>query len=318
MARNGLRLNLRLGPTLGSSAALALLLVAGCAGSPPSVSPTSGGADVKPNDTPPTTASLGPPIPVLGTENFYADVLAQIGGAHLTVTSLIDDPTADPHAFEASPLAAAATADARLVVVNGLGYDAFMDKLLAAATNPDRVVIDVQRLLGLGEGVNVHIWYDPTTMPRVARAVADELARIEPTSASAFRAGEQAYLASLGRISAKVAALRATYAGTPIAFTENVAGYLTDAVGLDLKDSARVHEIDRGRDRPGPGRRRCRARSADLQSRQGPYLQQPGHLAGNASDPRPCGLGWHPDRRCRRDDAAPIPVIRGLAARAAR
>ncbi len=210
-------------------------------------------ASVKPSVTPPTEASLGPPIPVLGTENFYADVLAQIGGARVTVTSLIDDPTADPHAFEASPLAAAATADARLVVVNGLGYDAFMDKLLAAATKPDRVVIDVQRLLGLGEGVNVHIWYDPATMPRVARAVADELARIEPTSASAFRAGEQAYLASLGRISAKVAALRATYAGTPIAFTENVAGYLTDAVGLDLRTPPGfMRSIEEGTD-PAPG-----------------------------------------------------------------
>ena len=195
MAYRTLRLNLRLGRTLRPSVALAIILVGGCAGSAPSGGLASGVGRVEPGDTPRAEASGAPPIPVLGTENFYADLLASIGGARVTVTSLVDDPSADPHAFEASPLAAAATADARLVVVNGLGYDAFMDRLLAAATKPDRTVIDVQRLLGLGDGVNVHVWYDPATMPKVARAVADELAKIEPSSTLAFRAGEQGYLA---------------------------------------------------------------------------------------------------------------------------
>ncbi len=60
-------------------------------------------------------------------------------------------------------------ADARLVIVNGLGYDAFMDKLLAASPDPTRVVINVQQLLGLADDVNVHVWYDPATMPEGRR-----------------------------------------------------------------------------------------------------------------------------------------------------
>jgi len=59
--------------------------------------------------------------------------LTQIGGPRVTATSLLNDPNADPHAFESSPQDAALVADAELVIVNGLGYDAFMDKLLAAS-----------------------------------------------------------------------------------------------------------------------------------------------------------------------------------------
>src|ERR1700737_373294 len=118
----------------------------------------------------PAATNAGPAIKVLGTENFYADLLAQIGGERVQATSLLNDPNADPHEFEASPQAAAAVADAKLVIVNGVGYDAFMDKLLGASTKPDRIVINVQQLLGLKDDVNAHIWYDPATMPKVAAA----------------------------------------------------------------------------------------------------------------------------------------------------
>src|SRR5437667_1485911 len=77
--------------------------------------------------------SSGPPIPVLGTENFYADLLAQIGGARVSASSILKDPSADPHEYEASPAAARLVADSKLVIVNGIGYDDFMKKLLGAS-----------------------------------------------------------------------------------------------------------------------------------------------------------------------------------------
>jgi zinc/manganese transport system substrate-binding protein len=232
-----LRLNLRL--DLHRSLVLvgmAVLLIAGCstAASSPTAAGSSSGAPT-PTEGGPTLAQGGPPLSVLGTENFYADLLSQVGGSRVQVTSFLNDPNADPHEFESSPQDAAIVADARLVIVNGLGYDAFMQRLLGASPNADRLVIDVQQLLGLGDDVNVHIWYDPATMPKVAAAAADALAKIEPANAAYFAAREQAYLASLKPIADKIAELKATHAGTPIAFTEDVAGYLTAAIGLDLK-----------------------------------------------------------------------------------
>jgi zinc/manganese transport system substrate-binding protein len=182
----------------------------------------------------PTPVGSAPPIAVLGTENFYADLLIQIGGSRVSATSLLNDPNADPHAFESSTQAAVLVADARLVIVNGLGYDGFMDKLLAASPNPDRVVIDVQQLLGLADGVNAHIWYEPGTMPRVAAAVTVALGRIDPANASWFGDREAIYVDSLKPVTAKIAEMKTRFGGAPVAFTEPVAGYLASAIGLHV------------------------------------------------------------------------------------
>ena len=149
-------------------------------------------------------------------------------------SSLLNNPNTDPHTYEASPQAAATVADAKLVIVNGIGYDDFMQHLLAASPNASRVVIDVQTLLGLPNGVNAHAWYDPGTMPRVAAAAEAALARLEPANAAYFAAREQLYLASLEPLDAKIAEMKVKYAGAPVAFTEPVAGYLAKAIGLDV------------------------------------------------------------------------------------
>lgn len=222
------RLLLRLSLTaLGTL--LAAIWLAACAGatsgSPVPTVPPLGG---------PSPAGTAAPIAVLGTENFYADLLAQIGGAQVSATSLLNDPNADPHAFESSTQAAVAVADAQLVIVNGLGYDAFMDKLLAASPSTDRTVINVQQLLGLADGSNAHIWYDPTTMPAVAAAATTALDTIDPANAFYFDARKALYLASLQPIAAKIAAMKTQFSSTPVAFTEPVAGYLAEAIGLQV------------------------------------------------------------------------------------
>jgi zinc/manganese transport system substrate-binding protein len=232
-----LRLNLRLDLHWRlASVVMAVLLIAGCSNGVTTPSPAgSSGTSPTAEAGGSSPAQGGPQVAVLGTENFYADLLTQIGGSRVTATSFLNDPNADPHEFESSPQDAAAVADAKLVIVNGLGYDDFMQQLLSASPNADRVVIDVQQLLGLADDVNVHIWYDPATMPKVAAAAADALARIEPANAAYFAANEQAYLAALKPITDKIAEIKAKYAGAPIAFTENVAGYMTDQIGLEVK-----------------------------------------------------------------------------------
>jgi len=200
-----------------------------------------------------TAASpAGGPISVLGAENFYGDLLAQIGGTRVTASSILSDPSADPHEYEASPAAAKLVADSKLVIVNGIGYDDFMDKLLGASTKPDRVVINVQDILGVKDDVNVHVWYDPATMPKVADAAAAALAKIDPQNAAYFSEQKARYLAALKPVNDKIAALKTKYAGAPIAFTENVAGYLTDAIGLSvLTPPSFMEAIESGTD-PAP------------------------------------------------------------------
>ena len=212
------------------------LALAGCAVGPTASGSTGGGAQ----------------LAVLGTENFYADLLTQIGGSHVHATSLLNDPSADPHAFETSPQDAALVADAGLVIVNGIGYDDFMQQLLSAAPDPSRVVINVQTLLGVGDDVNVHIWYDPGTMPKVAAAALAALSQLDPVDAASYTTNEQAYLASLQPLTDEIALLKSTYSGVPVAFTEPVAGYLAAAVGLQvLTPEAFQKAVEEGTD-PAP------------------------------------------------------------------
>jgi len=213
--------------------ALAVLTVGGCG---PTASPSSSGA----------------PIAVLGAENFYADLLTQIGGTRVTASSILSDPSADPHEYEASPAAAKLVADSKLVIVNGIGYDDFMEKLLSASTKPDRIVINAQDILGVKDDVNVHVWYDPGAMAKVAEAATAALMKLDPDNAAYFSEQKAKYLAALKPLNDKIAALKAKYAGAPIAFTENVAGYLTGAIGLKILTPPEFMEaIESGTD-PAP------------------------------------------------------------------
>ena len=114
---------------------------------------------------PASGAPSSPAIVVVAAENFYGDIVGQIAGDHVRVTSIISDPNVDPHEYETNPRDAAAVANARLVVQNGLGYDAFIDHLVAASPNPQRKLIVVSELTGHVKGDNVHLWYDPATIP---------------------------------------------------------------------------------------------------------------------------------------------------------
>ena len=174
-------------------------------------------------------------ILAVGAENEYANVISQIGGRYVHVSAIMSNPDTDPHAFEASPTVASTVSAARLVVQNGAGYDNFMGKLESASPSAGRKVIDVQRVLSLPSSTaNPHLWYSPTTMPAVAKAVAASLAEIEPSHAAYFRANEAAFERSLTAWLNAIKRFRSRYAHTPVATTEPVADYMLQAAGATV------------------------------------------------------------------------------------
>ncbi len=171
-------------------------------------------------------------LAVVGAEVQYGDVLGQIGGAYVQVTSVMSNPATDPHNFEASPSVARAIASARLVVQNGAGYDSFMNKLEGASAGSSRVVLSVATLLHRGSAANPHFWYAPATMPLLAATVTRELSILAPAHASYFRARESAFAASWRRVTATLAAAKRTLAHRAVATTEPVGDYLLSALGV--------------------------------------------------------------------------------------
>ena len=177
-------------------------------------------------------ASSGGKIVAVGAENQYASVISSVGGKYVQVSAIESNPNTDPHTFEASASVAQTVSQAKLIVQNGLGYDSYMDKIESAAPSAGRKVIVAAQLLGLPDSTpNPHLWYRPSTMPAVARAVAAGLATIQPAHAAYFRANAAAFDRSLRPWYQALAKFKAAYPNTPVATTEPVGDYMLQAAG---------------------------------------------------------------------------------------
>src|SRR6202051_2231423 len=204
----------------------AVLLASACSSS--SASPGAAGGP------PPADAASAVTITAIGVENEYADVISQVGGKYVQASSIMSNPNTDPHTFEASPAVAREISAARLIVQNGVGYDNWATTIENAAPNAGRKVINVQQLLGLPDSTpNPHLWYNPTTMPAVANAIAADLGQIDPAHAAYYKANAASFTASLTAWDKAIAAFKAAHPGTPVATTEPVADYMLQAVGAD-------------------------------------------------------------------------------------
>src|SRR5271166_6168222 len=174
------------------------------------------------------------PVKVVAAENFYGDLARQIGGDHVAVTSILSNPDDDPHLFEASPETAKALSDAKVVIVNGVDYDPWMEKLLGAHKAPGRKEIVVGGLVGHKPGDNPHLWYDPAYMKAAAKALVADLTAVDPAHKADYEQGEAKFLDSLKPLDDKIAAMRKSYAGQPITASEPVFGYQAGLIGLKV------------------------------------------------------------------------------------
>src|SRR3989442_529838 len=199
---------------LASMAVLAALLAAGCGSS--------------------GTASSSHTLQVVAGQNFWGSIAAQLGGTHVSVTSIVTNPNADPHDYESSTKDARAFATADYVIFNGAGYDDWASKLLSANLNPSRKVFAVADLLNKKAGDNPHFWYNPDWVEKVAdRITADYQARDSADSAY-FTQQREAFRSALKPYHDAIAQIRSTYTGVPIGSTESIFVYMAQALGVNL------------------------------------------------------------------------------------
>jgi zinc/manganese transport system substrate-binding protein len=181
-----------------------------------------------------TQSAFADPINVVAAENFYGDLATQVGGTDVTVTSILSNPDQDPHLFEASASTAKALAGAKVVIMNGVDYDPWMEKLLSANKAPGRKEIVVATLAGKKAGDNPHLWYNPATMKAVAKKLSVELAGVDPAHKAAYDAGAASFIDALKPLDAKIAEMRKKYAGDPVSASEPVFGYMAGLLGLKV------------------------------------------------------------------------------------
>jgi zinc/manganese transport system substrate-binding protein len=182
-------------------------------------------------------------IHVVASTSVYGDIAKQIGGTLVDVTSIISNPSQDPHSYEADAQVQLALSKADVVLQNGGGYDDFVDTLLAGVNNHGGTLLNAATISGYDQKpatgeFNEHLWYDFPTMEKVANTLASTFSTLDPSGAAAFAANASTFTHALGVLQADEAAIKATSAGTGVAITEPVPLYLLDAAGLVNKTPA--------------------------------------------------------------------------------
>lgn len=181
----------------------------------------------------------GDKLHVVAAENFWGNIAGQIGGSHVAVTSIITDPEADPHLYESSAQNAAQVSTADVIIMNGVGYDGFMSKLLNASPNKDRQVLTAADILGVrGNDANPHLWYDIPRVHVVAGQIAASFEAKDPAHKDDYEHNLTVFDNSLQPLIATINQIKQQHPGAPVAYTERVPGYLLADAGLTVKTPA--------------------------------------------------------------------------------
>ncbi|HWC35062.1 MAG TPA: zinc ABC transporter substrate-binding protein [Mycobacteriales bacterium] len=199
--------------------AVGATLVSGCS--------TSSGSSAPPG--------AGKVLQVAASINVWGSVLSQIGGSHVHETSIITNPDTDPHDYESTPRDGTVIAGSQLFVENGIGYDPWAAKSLAASPDSKRVVLDVQTLLGLPGDANPHRWYSPTDVNQVAQAIATDLTKLDPADASYYANQLHTFeTKGLATYHSLINEIQTRYAGVKVEASESIFVLLAQALKLDL------------------------------------------------------------------------------------
>ena len=177
----------------------------------------------------------GKAIQVVAAENFWGSIASQLGGSHVKVTSIITNPDTDPHDYEPTAADARTVAGAQYTIVNGIGYDAWADKLLASNPGSGRTQLKVGDLVGIKPGGNPHRWYSPDNVHQVIEKITADYKKIDPADAAYFDQQKTTFeTKTLADYNKLITDIKAKYAGTPIGASESIVTPLAEGLGLKM------------------------------------------------------------------------------------
>lgn len=174
-------------------------------------------------------------ITVVAAENFWGSIAKQLGGEHANVTSIITNPDTDPHDYEPTTADGRTIATAQLVVVNGIGYDPWATKLVAANNSANQTVLNVGNLVGIPVGGNPHRWYSQANVYQVIAQITADYQKIDPADAAYFTQQKQTFeTKTLAQYNSLITDIKNKYAGTPIGASESIVTPLAQTLGLTM------------------------------------------------------------------------------------
>lgn len=212
-------------------ALLMAVCVVGCttssAATTPTTKPPTTGTPVTPSAiAPPQTARDKAPKQVLAVESFLADIAQNVAGHRLKMASLVPLGT-DPHGFEPTPADIAKVANSDLLIVNGAGFEGFLDQLLKNAGGK-RPIVEASAGLasrkpnegdamerghedgqshqeGQEHEGDPHFWLDPNNVVKYVENIRDGLSKADPDGTGGYAANARAYIAKLRELDSWIA-----------------------------------------------------------------------------------------------------------------
>lgn len=144
-------------------------------------------------------------LPVVASFSIIGDFVREVGGDRVAVTTLVG-PDGDAHVYQPTPADARRIAQAKIIFVNGLGFEGWLERLIAAAKGKGTIVT-----LGKGvaarpgeEGTDPHAWQDVANAKIYVTEIRDALIAADPAGADAYKANASAYLAKLDALDAEI------------------------------------------------------------------------------------------------------------------
>lgn len=187
-------------------------------------------------------------INVVATLGFYGEAAQAILGNQGNVHTIINSPSIDAESYEPDVKTAKLVAKANVVVENGLGYDSWMDRVVAANQGSGTKTLSIGKLMGKTTGDNPHLWSDPTVMTKVTQRLVKQFSRLEPSHAAAFKRRGAAYEKQLAVLAQTAKQIKKNANGQQVAVSEPVFDFALTAMGYKISDGHFAKSIEEDSD----------------------------------------------------------------------
>jgi zinc/manganese transport system substrate-binding protein len=174
-------------------------------------------------------------ISVVASFSILGDFIKDVGGDRVNVTTLVG-PGSDVHVYTPAPADAKKIADARLVIVNGLGLEGWLPRLVQSSGGKAAIITATSGIAPrkLGSDADPHAWQSVVNAKIYVTNIRDALIVADPAGETSYRANADACLAELDALDREVreAIARIPEARRKVISTHDAFGYFADAYGI--------------------------------------------------------------------------------------
>ena len=176
-------------------------------------------------------------VNVVASFSILGDLVKNVGGDRVNVVTLVG-PNGDVHVYDPAPSDAKTIAGAKLLVINGLGLEGWLPRLLQSSGSKAPIITATKGIatLKIGSDADPHAWQSVADAKIYVANITDALVAADAADAEVFRANAQAYLTKLDALDREVrkAVAKIPPSRRKVISTHDAFGYFAAAYGIEF------------------------------------------------------------------------------------